>query len=311
MIFLGRNAFRSKFCGDNTPTSISNIYRTILSDGIFGELFISSNPDYNLSNLQWDFSTILWAKFQNNLLAGNLEVSVQNIESFRIKRRCVEKAKRGKTSDWVTLFEVNIRDENGRIDIEKLKFIRFDRYVATGFDYEYAIIPIMNNVEGNYNLNSITPKFDGVFILTKSQIFNSLFDINTQIARNHPTSTVNTIEGKYPFVVSHSKNNYYSGSVSATFVEVDTRECSLKVKEGYAYRKKLLDFLCDGSPKMLKLYTGEVFLIMVTENPQEDRLQYSDKVTTSFAFTEIGDSESTLDLYENGLIDIDISKVVV
>lgn len=311
MIFLGRNAFRGKFCGDNTPTSVPNVNNITLSNGIFGELFISSNPNYNLSNLQWDFSTVLWANFQGSLLAGNLDVSIQDVDSFRIKRRRVEKRQRVNTADWVTLFDVNIRDESGKPDIEKLKFIRFDRYVATGFDYEYAIIPITNNVEGNYNINSITPRFDGIFILTKAQIFNSLFDIDIQVTKNHPTNTVNTIEGKYPFVVSHSKNNYYSGNVSATFVEVDQNECALKTKDGYSYRKTLLNFLCDGSPKILKLYTGEVFLIMVTENPQENRLQYSDKVTTSFSFTEIGDSEDTLDLYANGLIDIDISKVVV
>lgn len=305
MFFVGNATLGGRHSGDITPTNVSPVNAVELLNGIFGSLFVSSDFACDLNDLAWGNSTVLWAKFDGNLLAGNLDVVAENLSAFLIKRR-----RKGKVEDWVTLFSISVKDESGKTDVSKLKFERFDKYVASGVEYEFAIIPVVNGKEGGYNVREIVPKFEGIFIVTKDQMYNAIFDMNTQVQRNHPSAVVNTIASKYPFVISHSKNNYYSGNVSATFVEVDRMQCKLKSAEGYEYRKDLMDFLCDGTPKMLKTYTGETFLIAVTDNPSEERLQYTDKVTTSFNFNEIGDAENLVDLYNNGLIDINIEEVM-
>lgn len=293
MIFTGYSFYGYKFTASPAPVYIKDINAIALSNGIFNDLFISSDPNRDLEDKEWTFDTILHGDFNGNLLAGNADVSLFAVSSILIKRR-----RKGSLDKWVTLFEIPI---GGNPD--NLEFERFDKYVASSVEYEWALIPVSGNVEGNYNINSLVPDFQGIFIVTKDKVFNSILDNDVQVRREKPSAVVRTIDGDYPYVISHSKNKDYSGSVSAVFIE--NENCEWKYKEGYQHRRELMDFLLDGYPKMLKLgETGETFLMMVVDNIPEDRLQYTDKVTTTFQFNEIGNSEDMQDLYDSGLIDI-------
>ena len=298
MFFVGYTFFGGKFSSDPTPVGINNIKEITLSNGIYDSLYISSNPSHNLSNKEWDLETLLYAKFDGNLLAGNVDFSVNTVSSIVIKRK-----RKNTFDEWLPLFEIQIDG-----DVNNFKFERFDKYVANQVEYEYALIPTLNGVEGSYNINTIIPNFEGLFIVSKDKIFSSILDNDIQVQRNKPTSVVPTIDSKYPFVISHSKNNYYSGSATATFIEHDHENNKWKIREGYDYRRRLLDFLLDGKPKMLKSGdTGEVFLIMVSDNIPEDRTQFTDKVTTTIPFTEVGNSEDLEDLINSGLVDSNLA----
>lgn len=135
MLFLGQSFLGERHSLDPTPVCIPNLNSIKLSDGIFDELFVSSNADYDLSSLEWGFSTILWAQFKGNLAGGNIEESLKDISAVLIKRR-----KKG-SYKWITLFEIPVDD------VDSLKFERFDRYVANNNEYEYALVFMLANIE--------------------------------------------------------------------------------------------------------------------------------------------------------------------
>lgn len=158
-------------------------------------------------------------------------------------------------------------------------------------------------------MSSIIPSFEGIFITSKERIFSSVIDAHIpNIQKNHPSAIVPTIDAKYPFVVSHSRNNFYSGSMSGIFVELKQDICEFDYEEAYKYRDELMDFLCDGKAKFLKLPDGRVWMIMVVDNPNEAQEMNTEKFTTSFSWAEIGDCESVKDLYDNDFIDISLAR---
>lgn len=297
ILFLGNSFFSGKFAADPTAVQIDNINIVSLYNGIFDDLLVSRNINQDLAIKEFDIDTIMHAAFNGTIFAGNVEFSASSVSSFLVKRRI-----KGSFDDWLPLFQVPVQGNP-----DKFKFERYDKYPASQTNYEYCVIPVLNGIEGNYNINSIFVEFDGIFIVSKDKVFGSIMDNEFQPKRNKPSAIVNTIESKYPFFVSHSKNNYYTGSVSATFMEFDYETCQWKLEHGYEYRKKLLDYLLDGDTKILKIgETGETFLIMVNET-SEERLKDTDKVTTTFQFTEVGDSKSVWDLYDNNFLDNNIN----
>lgn len=293
MLFLGNTFLGNRFALDPTQTYIPNLNYVRIGSAVFDDIFISSDPGYDLTNQQWDFDTVLWSKFRDSLASGNVEESLKDISSVVIKRR------RKDTYDWIPLFEIPVENT------DSLKFERFDRYAAGNQEYEYALAFKLADVEGAYNVNSIVPRFDGIFIASRDKIFSSVIEAYTpQIQKNKPSALVNTIDSKYPFVVSHSKNNYYSGSMSGVFVEQKQSGCELDFEQAHRYRHDLLEFLCDGKAKFLKLDDGRMWMIAVVDNPAESQDSDTQKVVTSFAWAEIGGAESAQDLYENGFIDV-------
>ena len=100
MIFLG-----SMFCADImsvtcTPTDIDNITKIELSDGVYDDLRVSKNVTDELKVTipqEWDWDTILHAKFNGNVCAGNVNWRFDTVSHLIIKRK--------KTGDfkWITL----------------------------------------------------------------------------------------------------------------------------------------------------------------------------------------------------------------
>jgi len=291
MFFLGNTFYGNKFSADPTLVSMNNLTYIKISDAIFDELFISRNPAYDMGDKKWDFDVVFWAKFQFNLLAGNIMESLDDITSVRIKRR------RADTYDWITLLEIPFTD------IESINFEHFDRYVAAGEEYEYTIIFMTNTTEGVYKTNRITPRFDGLFVLDRDYIFYSMMEhYIPQIEQNHAAGIIPTIEKVYPFSISNSANNYTSGSVSGIFAEIE--DCEIDFQGMYKYQKGFLKWLADGRPKFLKYYNGETWMITVHDNPRRAQEVNTEKYTVSFSWTEIGDAESEADLLLNGFIDL-------
>jgi hypothetical protein len=226
---------------DPTAVSIPNITYIRIMNGVFDELFVSSDSHYDLSRKEWDFTTVLWAKFQENLFAGNVMESINDITGALIKRRRVGEF------TWIPLFFIPIADE------ADLKFERFDRYVANDTEYEYTITFMLNDMEGGYNINTITPQFEGVFVLDREHIFVSQIEAYVpQIERNHPIGVVPTAARKYPFTVSNSENNYDSGNVTGVFMKIREDICEFDFKESMKYQRELMEWLANGKPKFLK-----------------------------------------------------------
>lgn len=294
MIFLGyKSGLGDVHSGDETSTSIENIVNVKEQNSIIDDSFLTKDTSSFVSplNKTWDFNTILHATFQGNLLAGNVDFVVSQVSSIRVKRRI-----KG-TYNWTTLFQVPISG------INDLSFERFDRFCQAKTEYEWAFVPVINGVEGNLSINSIVSDFDGIAICEKDTTFLTPLDVKYSRQRNRPSSLLNTIDGKYPVVIVNSQNCYDSGSASGVFIQLNEETCDFDIDNGWKYRDNFLDFLSDGKPKFLKLYNSKAWLISIIDSPSENNDEHPDKVTTSFSWVQVGDINSSQDLYDNGLTD--------
>ena len=133
--------------------------------------------------------------------------------------------------------------------------------------------------------------------------------MNTYISSNEKhqdVSIVNPLLGKYPYVIYPSENQYDTLSVTGFFNPLDNNQMPnfTDIKAAYVYRNAFKNWLTDHMPKVLKTYTGEIWLGTITDKPKDSKSGNIDYTTITFTFTEIGNTEDQNDLYTNGLIDV-------
>lgn len=295
--FIGYN-----FCGDGnsadpTPTGVDNITKTRLSNGIFDHFNMSRNVtfDYNsVEPVEWDIDTLINANFNGNIDGGNVEASISNTTSVRIKRRV-----KG-TFDWITIKEVPISK------LEDLSFVITDNLATYDTEYEYAFVPLVGENEGNYIINSIMSKFQGVFICDAETVFK--FSAGVEYSNNQANQEIGVFQPynrQYPIIVSNSVLNYKSGSIGGWILPDNFDQNRAIDRKAITKEKEvLLTFLMNKKPKMIKDMNGNKWLVFFTGNPS---LSYDNNygqgmVKVNAEWTEIGDSESKDDLYEAGMI---------
>lgn len=295
--FIGYN-----FCGDGnsadpTPTSVDNITKTRLSNGIFDHFNMSRNVTFNYDSIEpidWDTDTVINANFNGNIDGGNVEASVLNTTSIRIKRRV-----KG-TFDWITIKEVSISKP------EDLSFVITDNLASYDTEYEYAFVPLIGENEGNYIINSIMSKFQGVFICDAETVFK--FSAGVEYSNNQVNQEIGVFQPynrQYPVIVSNSVLNYKSGSIGGWVLPENFDQNRVIDRKAITKEKEvLLNFLMNKKPKMIKDMNGNKWLVFFTGNPS---LSYDNNygqgmVKVNAEWTEIGDSESKDDLYEAGMI---------
>lgn len=295
MIFAGYSVCGYNNTASITPTNIQGINSVKLQDGYVDELHITKDVSSEHSSTipqAWDFSTILHAFFDGSLNASNVDFTRDNTTHILIKRR--EKG----TFKWKTLCEIVTSS------IDDFNFTKYDKYAQNGVEYEYAIVPVTNGAEGNYSINSIKSNFEGIYLVEKDSAFSTIYNLVTNTSKYKPSAIINTLDGKYPFVISNSSNNYYSGNVSGVFMQRGEKPDEVYGKEGWRYRKQFEDFLMNGNPKILKHEDGRMWMIMITGEPSESQGEHPYLPTTTFDFVEIGDYNSDIDMYDNNFIEI-------
>jgi hypothetical protein len=282
---------------DSTPLDKNTITRAALSGGAYDDFYITRNINEPLStdiNDAWDYDSVLRAKFEGDLHAGNAKFIVDNTDALRVKRRI-----KGRF-DWITLFEVPVNS------VEDFSFEKFDYAARSNTEYEYALAAALGGVESAYASDAIKTDFDGLFVMGNGEFYVARIEVkfNNQ-QQNKPAAAVATIGRKYPFVISNGEPNYRSGSVSAIFAELDDSGCKYDFEDSWKYRERLDNFLYNGDPKLLKYNDGRMRLISVSgDSVKESDWNGVDEVAvTSFDWTEIGDCDDGRDLYINGLTD--------
>ena len=267
-----------------TSTSVTDI---TLRSGIYDDLFCSDNPDKDTKD--WDYDTRFYARFQNNLYAGNVDYSASNVSMMRIKRR------KNNEHEWIRIHEIPI-EKNSDFDFEF-----FDRYAQACQDYYYALIPMINSIEGNMSKSRIYSEFDSYFITDKSISYPIIIDTSLSLEIQKQTSIVNTMGSKYPFVISNSINNYKKGSLQ--FGLVPMIDCELYPEDGYEYRQQFEKWITNGEPKILKDWTGQIFMIQIIDTIPID-FSFWKLPSYTLNFVEVGDSSNEDDLYYNNFIDV-------
>lgn len=291
------------FCRDGNalnPSPLSpSVYKTVeLTNGIFShwnvtrDITSTYSPDEPTA---WDYLTIMDANFNGTIEAGNVGYDLSQIEGIKVKRRKVD------DYNWITIKYIPVGDLE-----EDLAFSLNDNTAQNGIEYEYAFVPVVSGIEGNYITNTIKSNFDGVFICDKDIIYKFYAGVN--YGTNQRVQKIGVFEPlgrKYPVVISNSLINYETGSFSGTVLPNDyLTNKDLDKLSMVQERKDLLDFLTNKQPKILKDWNGNIWLMIITGNPNVSfqRSSAMKIADVSADWTEIGDYNSQKDLYEAGFV---------
>ena len=295
--FIGLSAFSGPNCLDSAPSQVSNITSTQISDAIFDHLNVTSDTslDFNTTiPIQWDYDTIIDADFNGNISAGNVDFLIKQISAVKIKRRITG------TFDWITLTTIPINT------VDDLTFLFVDRLNVYGTQYDYALVPILEDVEGNYIINTILSKFNGVFIGDANTTYKFMYDVNYGTnARNQQVGTFTPLGRQYPIIVANGLLSYESGTVSGTILNDDYMDTRTIDPVAIVEKKTLIkDFLTNRKAKILKDWNGNAWLCIIVDNPQ---VSYKNGFgmavpQVQFNWTQIGDVNSQQDLYNNGVL---------
>lgn len=290
------------FCADGnaldpTPTVVNNITYTRVQNGIFDHFNVSRDTSFDYSSIiptDWDVNTLMNADFAGNTSAGNVAQVAYGVTSVRVKRRI-----KG-TFDWITIREIPVTKP------EDLSFVITDNLNAYNVEYEYAYVPMMEDVEGSYIIESILSKFEGVFICDIDTVFKFYagveYDTNDAIQQ---VGVFQPFNRKYPIVVSNSIMQYQTGSIGGWVLPEDYEDTHVFDRSKIVKEKEvLLNFLMNKKPKILKDMNGNNWLVYFTGNPSVtyDNNYGQGMLKVAAKWTEVGDPNDKTDLYENGLI---------
>ena len=290
------------FCADGnaldpTPTDINNITYTKIQNGAFDHFNVSRDTSFDYSSIiptDWDTNTLMNANFAGNVSAGNVAQVATGVTSVRVKRRI-----KG-TFDWITIREIPISKP------EDMSFVITDNLNAYNVEYEYAYVPVMEDVEGSYIIESILSKFEGVFICDIDTVFKFYagveYDTNDAIQQ---VGVFQPFNRKYPIVVSNSIMQYQTGSIGGWVLPEDYEDTHVFDRSKIVKEKEvLLNFLMNKKPKIIKDMNGNNWLVYFTSNPSVtyDNNYGQGMLKVSAKWTEVGDPNDKTDLYENGLI---------
>ena len=290
------------FCSDSnaldpTPTNINNLTSTKAQNGIFDHFNVSRDTSFDYSTIiptDWNINTLMNADFNGNVSAGNVDQIASGITSIRVKRRI-----KG-TFDWITIREIPVTSS------EDLSFVITDNLNAYNVEYEYAYVPMMEDVEGSYIIESIVSKFEGVFICDIDTVFK--FYAGVEYDGNDAVQQVGVFQPfnrKYPIVVSNSIMQYQTGSIGGWVLPEDYEDTHVFDRAKIVKEKELLlNFLMNKKPKIIKDMNGNNWLVYFTGNPSitYDNNYGQGMLKVSAQWTEVGDPNDKTDLYENGLI---------
>ena len=302
MLFCGSGFAGGELACALTPTGLENINYVELKNGIYDDLYISKATDFELTAKcpeEWDFDTILWAKFNHTTNAGNVDWNLETTSHIILKSRPEGRFK------WKTIAVKETKS------IEDFVLNYPDYLVASGQTMEYALVPILYGMEGDYATTFATPKYTKMFLIEDQIVWGTeITDGFCDTTRNLPSSTVELLNSRYPLFIRNTIANYDTGSCKGSFVPLDETSCEFTYEESQdyqriKYKRDFMDFICDGIPKILKLPDGRLWLVQVTPSPSDAANgTYNDR-QISWNWVEIGNVNSESDLYYLGFSKIE------
>ena len=295
MIFLGATAVGT----DVLKTSLGdNINLVDIMNFLVNDLYISSNPNYTIAHdkLSWDVNTIFWAAFRGNLLAGNILIPVDSITAMRIKVR-----EYGDTL-WRTIYEYEVNSK------EDFNFAKTYYYLkGNKTQYEIAIVPVLNSTEASYITNTVISDFDGCYLCTQTKQYHAFVNLSLEVTTNKTKEFITTLGRKKPFAISNGLSQYDTLSMNTSFVP--TNGCELDFDGSARYRQEVNKFLTETNAMVLKDHYGRRWIVSAEMPITQSVEGHPDNVIYNLSFTEVGDADSTTDLYNAGLSDIDVEGV--
>lgn len=245
-------------------------------DNLHLKNIIVSNGDIIAQDFyDWDFNTVLIARFNGSLEAGNLTNSDMPITAWRIYRK-----------------------KKGELIYKLLVELPFDPVVASftdatvknKFEYDYEVRPVSEGTEGNGIQGVAMVDFLGWVLSSEDGATSFLFDMDLSTENVQTVTDVKEIENYTQFpVVSRGRLKYKKGNITCMPYEIINNEIEVTLNV-----LELLDvFINNSNAKILRNSKGEVFKVSTSSFSHK----YIDKVGSlpfhiSFSWTQIGNVES-------------------
>jgi hypothetical protein len=297
-LFLGLD-----FYGDNiaynTEIVISNIYNIQLMKSIVDEIKIDDTiANYtNSAKEEWSYDTVLLGDFKDQSLeAGNIDNKGVAVEYIRFKKR------RKSTLEWMNVADINYNR------LEQL-YSYVDRFVQSTEEYEYAIVPLTSNIEGEESTIEVYCEYDGLWLVDRSQGVKFFYNLEySEIENVTKVGLFEPLQSKYPYTQTNA-TDYHSGSVSATIISDstlsgDTNGRQINIRQERLLRESIFAFLKNRKPKILKDGNGRYYLVMILGSPRE--LPNEDVAgaiaNIEFEWIEIGDANNSIDMKNANLL---------
>lgn len=281
------------FLGSHTvavPRKVA-INKAVIGDAQFDTVFATTDTTPLSASFpaQWSESILMWATFDESLAGGSIDFVTSDVMAVAIRRR--EKG----TGAWTEVYRKRI--EAGAI--EDFKFVLYDVSARAGVTYEYAFVPILVGSEGAMAVQEVKCEFKGLWIYGASVHYHTDLNVRVKIERNFSGNEVTTLGRRYPYYVSYGQSNYDSGSISGVFAPYDEGQCKYILPASTLWRERLIDFLSDRKPKVIKTWDGRLWVAGITPSvSQEDGVA----PVTSISFIQIAASDDMTSLSAYGFI---------
>ena len=269
------------------------------SNGVFDEIKIDETLDStnSIKKESWTLDTTFLSKFQNSLEAGNIIAGGIKIQKIRFKRRKI-----GELS-WQTMIDVPFSDDIENYDTQ-------DFFVENTTDYEYSLVPVIQNFEGVGVTEQITTDYQSLFLTglnSKGELCNYplRFDLHTtDISLNFDQTIQKTLSSQYPALLC-GESKYYSGNIAVKLITPTTEANGGKVdmKAEKAYREAFEDFIHGGKPMLIRNHSMYILGVLTDpkKNPAFDEEVAFGIYDYSLAFNEVNNAKDMEVLKQYGL----------
>lgn len=315
MIFISGSTFLG---GDEltipcTPTNIYRISDVELSGTMVDTLYVCNySDDDDISMIEnneipitWNHKTIMYAEYDNDTSAGNVNWHLKDLSHIIIKIKPQDEYK------WITTHVKKIENYDDLVIVGRF-------LAATTGTYDVSLVPISSGtIEGTYIIVSVDISVTKLVLIDSDGIHSTfLTDGSLSTQSVMPNQAVNTIHNKFPYIVRNTRANYETVNVSATFLPNNDDECveitptHEKIKYPSKWNRELKAWIMNGKTKLLKNVDGDMWLGYITtpvsDEPYENNVYEYRKL--SFGLTETGLPNKEKDLYDAGLLDSSVTN---
>jgi hypothetical protein len=268
----------------DTPICTDMLDELELNEGTYDEVYVNldvTTPSNTAKPTIWTVTTIMDSKFTGDLDGGSIGAEGFKITSIQLYRSIYG------TGKWDAVGQFKYDEEFNMYDY-------VDRYVQNGAVYQYAIVPVANEVQGDKLISDrVGASYEGIFITDKKENRRFDYDISLGEVVYNTTSALNQpLNSGFP-IVTFGQSKYRSGNLSVLPLSDDTIALAGSGVDKLAEqinRQEWLDFINNGRAKVLRMDNG-VLMLIVTQNATASHKEgmLKDLASLTFDYVEVGE----------------------
>lgn len=220
--------------GQNFDLTMQNVYydEIVITGTTFADIKDNTRPE-------WSIHTYLLAKFENDLEGGNVSLGGLEITHWKIRRRKIT--------------NLNFIDLDIVPTAQDGNFYYIDRTPVTSVIYEYEVIPLSGDIEGEAFTTQIECNYQHWWITDGEESYPLYANLEvSDITTNMPRHIYEGFD-EFP-IISYGTQRYQSGRITAWILDGNAETSK-------TYRENLIRFLNNKKPKHLKSPKGDVWIV--------------------------------------------------